>query len=78
MIPVDGDLWAKLQLYSKRQKWGEKKGSLICMHRQIFHFHNQTHEDLTIRCLLYLSSLVKDSVENSQQSAHIVHFPVLQ
>lgn len=78
MIPVDGDLWAEPQLYSMKQEWEEKKGSLICMHRQLFHFHNQTHEDLTIRCLLYLSSLVKDSVENSQQSAHIVHFPVLQ
>lgn len=25
MSPVDGNLWAKLQLYSKRQKWGGKK-----------------------------------------------------
>lgn len=48
------------------------------MQRQKFYYHNQTHGDLIIPCLDYLSTLVKDSVENSKQSAHIVHFPVLQ
>ena len=73
------DLWALLQLQNKRQISGDTfKKIHICMQRQIFCFHNETHGDLTIWCLLYLLSLVKNSVENSQQSAHIVHFPVLQ
>ncbi len=63
-------------LQSDTNKWGER--SLICMHRQILYFHNQAQGDLTIACLLYLSSLVKDSVENSQQIVHIVHFTAAQ
>lgn len=46
--------------------------------QQISSSHAETtiplpHRDLTISRLLYLSSLVKNSVENSQMSAHIVH-----
>lgn len=51
--------------------------------QQISSSHAETtiplpHGDLTISRLLYLSSLVKNSVENSQMSAHIVHLTVVQ
>lgn len=51
--------------------------------QQISSSHAETtiplpHRDLTISRLLYLSSLVKNSVENSQMSAHIVHLTVVQ
>lgn len=58
-------------------------GIALYKQQQISSSHAETtiplpHGDLTISRLLYLSSLVKNSVENSQMSAHIVHLTVVQ
>lgn len=57
--------------------------ALYKQQQQISSSHAETtiplpHGGLTISRLLYLSSLVKNSVENSQMSAHIVHLTVVQ